>query len=97
MVTQQGKIIRMDVEGISVIGRATQGVRLLDVEDGDSVVSVARLPERDEEAEAAKPVAAAPDEDEQPLSPEEEEASDETASEEDNGATDEGGEDEEDS
>ena len=97
MVTQQGKIIRMDVEGISVIGRATQGVRLLDVEEGDSVVSVARLPERDEEAEAAKPVAAAPDEDEQPLSPEEEEASDETASEEDNGATDEGGEDEEDS
>jgi DNA gyrase subunit A len=97
MVTQQGKIIRMDVEGISVIGRATQGVRLLDVEQGDSVVSVARLPERDEEAEAAKPVAAAPDEDEQPLSPEEEEASDEPAVEDDNGAGDEGGEDEEES
>jgi DNA gyrase subunit A len=44
MVTQQGKIIRMDVDGISVIGRATQGVRLLDVEQGDSVVSVARPP-----------------------------------------------------
>jgi DNA gyrase subunit A len=95
MVTQQGKIIRMNVEGISVIGRATQGVRLLDVEEGDSVVSVARLPERDEEAEAAKPVAAAPDEDEQPLSPEEEEATDETAGEDDNGAGDEGGDDEE--
>ena len=54
MVTQQGKIIRMDVEGISVIGRATQGVRLLDVEEGDSVVSVARLPERDEEAEGRR-------------------------------------------
>ena len=99
MVTQQGKIIRMDVDGISVIGRATQGVRLLDVEQGDSVVSVARLPERDEEAEAAKPVAAAPDEDEQPLSPEEEEASDESVGEEDNGngAMDEGADDEEES
>src|SRR5262249_32468620 len=83
MVTQQGKIIRMDVDGISVIGRATQGVRLLDVEAGDSVVSVARLPER-EEGESVKPVAAAPDEIEQPLSPEEE-ASDDSAGEDDNG------------
>ena len=46
MVSQQGKIIRMDVDDVSVIGRATQGVRLLDVEQGDAVVSVVRLPER---------------------------------------------------
>jgi hypothetical protein len=39
-------------------------VRLLDTEEGDSVVSVVRLPERDEEAEAVKPLAAVPDEEE---------------------------------
>ena len=41
------------------IGRATQGVRLLGLEEGDEVVSVARLAEREEEngvsAEAAEP------------------------------------------
>ena len=72
MVTQQGKIIRMDVDDISVIGRATQGVRLLSTDEGDAVVSVVRLPERDEEAESAKPLAAAPDEDDEPLEAEEE-------------------------
>jgi DNA gyrase subunit A len=83
MVTGQGKIIRMETDEISAIGRATQGVRLLDVEEGDSVVSVVRLPERDEEAEAAKPVAAAPDEPEEPIA--EDEERDEPGAEEDNG------------
>jgi len=77
MVTQQGKIIRMDIAGISVIGRATQGVRLIDVEATDSVVSVVRLPERDEEAEAVKPVAAAPDEEEEPILDEDDEGEEE--------------------
>jgi DNA gyrase subunit A len=72
MVTQGGKIIRMETDEISAIGRATQGVRLLDVEEGDAVTSVVRLPERDEEAEAAKPLAAAPDEVEEPLDEDEE-------------------------
>ena len=33
------------------IGRATQGVRLIDIEDDDRVVAVAKLDEKDAEAE----------------------------------------------
>ena len=46
VITSLGKVIRMPVKGISVIGRSTQGVRIIDVGEGDAVVSVARLPER---------------------------------------------------
>jgi DNA gyrase subunit A len=42
-ITEQGMILRTQANGISVIGRATQGVRLIDMEDGDRTVSVARL------------------------------------------------------
>ncbi len=86
LVTAQGKIIRMNVADISRMGRATQGVRLIDltprevagaepaeVPEGkeDMVVSVVRLPEREEEAPSTKPLAQAPDEDEPPPTPEE--------------------------
>jgi DNA gyrase subunit A len=33
-----------------VIGRATQGVRLIEMEEGDQVVAVAKLAEKDEES-----------------------------------------------
>jgi DNA gyrase subunit A len=49
MITANGKIIRMDVSGISRIGRATQGVRLILCEEGDRVVSAIRTAEREEE------------------------------------------------
>jgi DNA gyrase subunit A len=42
-ITEQGMILRTQASGISQIGRATQGVRLIDMEDGDRAVSVARL------------------------------------------------------
>jgi DNA gyrase subunit A len=48
LISQQGKILRMVVHDIRTIGRATQGVRLIEMEDGDRVVSVARLAERDD-------------------------------------------------
>jgi DNA gyrase subunit A len=41
----QGKIIRLRVEDISVIGRNTQGVKLIDLASGEKVVGVARLME----------------------------------------------------
>jgi DNA gyrase subunit A len=44
-ITQQGKILRTRTDDIRTIGRATQGVRLIDIEEGDRVVSVARLAE----------------------------------------------------
>jgi DNA gyrase subunit A len=42
-------IIRLNTADISMIGRNTQGVRLIQLEEGDHLVSVARLAERDEE------------------------------------------------
>jgi DNA gyrase subunit A len=67
VITQQGKILRTPASQIRTIGRATQGVRVMDLEDDDSVVSVA-LVERDEElvASASSP---APPPDETPGAP----------------------------
>ena len=52
LITEQGKILRTPTGDIRTIGRATQGVRLMDLDDGDKVVSVA-LVEKDDEVVAA--------------------------------------------
>ena len=49
LITQQGKILRMASKDIRTIGRATQGVKLIDIEGDDRAVSIARLAEQDEE------------------------------------------------
>lgn len=49
IVTAKGKIIRMDVAGVSRIGRATQGVRMIQLNEGDAVVSATRTSEHEEE------------------------------------------------
>jgi DNA gyrase subunit A len=49
LVSNKGKIIRLRVKDIRVIGRNTQGVHLIDVEEGERVVSVARLAEKEED------------------------------------------------
>jgi DNA gyrase subunit A len=49
LITQEGKIIRIAVEGVRVSSRSTQGVKLMDLEDDDRLVSVARLTERADE------------------------------------------------
>jgi DNA gyrase subunit A len=54
LVTDGGKVIRTPVKGISVIGRNTQGVRLIDLAEGEKVVGVARLAEKEEEDEENK-------------------------------------------
>ena len=41
----------VNTETFRVIGRATQGVRLIDIEGDDRAVSIARLAEKDDEAE----------------------------------------------
>ncbi len=51
LVTNIGKIIRLRVGDIRVIGRNTQGVRLIDLEGDERVVSLARLAEKEEEGE----------------------------------------------
>jgi len=50
VITEKGKIIRMDAAGISRIGRATQGVRLIQLDEGDAVVSAIRTAETEEDA-----------------------------------------------
>jgi DNA gyrase subunit A len=54
LVTNNGKIIRLRMRDIRVIGRNTQGVRLIDLEEGERVVSLARLAEKEEEEEEAE-------------------------------------------
>jgi len=49
LITQLGKILRMAARDIRTIGRATQGVKLIDIEGDDRAVSIARLAENDEE------------------------------------------------
>ncbi len=51
LIASSGKIIRTGVSGIPVIGRNTQGVKLIDLESGETVAAVARVVERDEEDE----------------------------------------------
>ena len=48
LMTNSGKLIRMPVKGISVISRNTQGVKLMDTEPGERVVSAAWLAEKEE-------------------------------------------------
>jgi DNA gyrase subunit A len=60
LISQQGKVLRMVTKDTRAIGRATQGVRMLGLEEGDMVVSIARLAEREEEnGVAAEPVVTA--------------------------------------
>ena len=49
LITNPGKIIRLRVKDIRIIGRNTQGVRLIGLEGGERVVSLARLAEKEEE------------------------------------------------
>jgi len=47
IITNGGKVLRCRVSGISTMGRATQGVRIMHLGADEKLVSVARLAERD--------------------------------------------------
>ncbi len=49
ILTEKGILIRMNVDEIRRIGRATQGVRLIRLDEGDQVVSVVKLAEDEDE------------------------------------------------
>jgi len=49
LITKHGVIIRQPVEGIRVISRNTQGVKVMNLDSGDTVVDVARVVKEDEE------------------------------------------------
>lgn len=48
LITDQGKILRIPVAPFSVIGRNTQGVKLMTAEQNERIVAVAKLAEKDE-------------------------------------------------
>ncbi len=53
LITKGGMIIRLNTADISTIGRNTQGVRLIQLEEADQLVSVARLAEKEEGGDIA--------------------------------------------
>jgi DNA gyrase subunit A len=59
MITKDGQIVRTAVGQISVIGRNTQGVRCISLNEGDKLVAVALIPQ--EEPDADEPPALAPE------------------------------------
>jgi DNA gyrase subunit A len=56
-ITQQGMVLRTPARNVSIIGRNTQGVRLIDMDEGDRAVSVARLEEQETEGGDEDPTA----------------------------------------
>jgi DNA gyrase subunit A len=67
MITHHGVIIRVPVDGIRVIGRNTQGVKVMNLDAGDTLQDVARVVKEDEtgqEEAADEPVPAGGDADE---------------------------------
>lgn len=53
LVTDGGKVIRTPVKHLSIIGRNTQGVRLIELTEGEKVVAVARLAEKEEDEDTS--------------------------------------------
>ena len=59
LITKHGVIIRQPVGGIRVISRNTQGVKVMNLDGGDTVVDVARVVKEDEEGAEEAPAAEA--------------------------------------
>jgi len=51
LISSDGTLIRMKVSGISILGRATQGVTLMRTSEGNTVVSIARIETENGDAE----------------------------------------------
>ena len=51
IITKKGTMIRMGVDTLRVMGRATQGVRLISLRKGDEIASIAKVPASDDEEE----------------------------------------------
>jgi DNA gyrase subunit A len=59
IITDGGKLIRMPVDGIPTIGRNTQGVRLIRLEEAERVVAMERIAEKEEGERVESPEVAA--------------------------------------
>lgn len=54
IINRSGIVIRMDVSTVSVIGRATQGVRLIRIKEGDEIAAVTKIKKEDPAAKAGE-------------------------------------------
>lgn len=54
MITTEGVIIRLQCADISILGRITSGVKLINLKEGVTVASVAKVREKEEEASEDK-------------------------------------------
>jgi len=72
VTTKSGMMIRTRVSEISILGRATQGVRVIRIDEGDRVAGVARLVEGEAEIGEYQPVVEKAPEGEDPNAPPEE-------------------------
>ena len=59
IITKKGTMIRMGVDTLRVMGRATQGVRLINLRSGDEIASIAKVPASEEEEEEIEGLEAA--------------------------------------
>ena len=48
MVTDKGKLIRTNMQGVNIISRNTQGVTLINLSSGEKLIGIARLPEEED-------------------------------------------------
>ena len=55
LISDDGTIIRMAADSVSMLGRATQGVRLMRLAEGSKVISIARTEKDDGEGETLPP------------------------------------------
>ncbi|HVH06677.1 MAG TPA: DNA gyrase C-terminal beta-propeller domain-containing protein, partial [Myxococcota bacterium] len=56
LITNGGQVLRCRVSGISTMGRATQGVRLMDLSGDEKIVSVAKLADREDASDVREAV-----------------------------------------
>ena len=97
LISDRGKLIRMRANDIPVLSRATQGVRVMRVDDGEHVAAIERLAEPADESGIAEgaPIEAVDDTDTVPnegIEDEEDDADEEVADADDDPADDEPGE-----
>ncbi|MCP3941142.1 MAG: DNA gyrase subunit A [Desulfobacteraceae bacterium] len=70
MVTDKGKLIRTSIDGINVISRNTQGVKLINLSPKEALIGIARLPEGEAPGEAGEKIDGEEDENNELISDE---------------------------
>ncbi|HKK89822.1 MAG TPA: DNA gyrase C-terminal beta-propeller domain-containing protein, partial [Desulfobacteraceae bacterium] len=91
LVTDKGKLIRITMEGISIISRNTQGVKLINLAAGEKLIAIAGVPE-DEKKEGDAEAGSSEDHDDEAVAPVDDEISGDHGTGDDHGQGEEGGE-----